>query len=372
MPSFASSAALPLPDLRPKLKAGCPYKVDTRLPAICDFLACDILMSTLRILDMTQPEAPTFGAQQIIGIVFGIGLVAAAFATLAWLKHRSEAARHERPPQRTKILHPPGYSLTRRIDGLTEQLISSVMQAVGAGAVLGLAITAFYPLMLGLVLRRFTLAQIHSEPQSYMLLSLAALAVSALAWIIQSILQASRIHGQIRNCRFGLRGEQAVAEALADGAVAAAGYVTFHDVPGDGAWNIDHIVIGPGGIIVLETKTRSRRKPTREQPDHEVWFDGKNLQFPWCSDWDTALQAERNADWVRRFISGFAPNDIPIHPVIVIPGWYVKTQGKHAVKAMNAKYLITGCLPSLERRFSPQQLQSAIRRLDERCRDLEF
>jgi nuclease-like protein len=340
--------------------------------AIGEFRACDPVKSGHTILGMAQPEAPAFGSSQVIGIALGIGLVVAAFATIAWLKRRSQVARHERPPQRTKILRPPGYSLTCRIDKLADQLTSYVMQAVGAGAVLGLAGTALYPLIEGLVLRRFSFAEIRSHPQSYILLSVTALALSALAWTIRSVIQAAKIHGSIRNCRFGLRGEQAVAEALADGVIAAAGYVAFHDVPGDSAWNIDHIVVGPGGIFVLETKTRSRRKPTREQPDHEVWFDGQNLQFPWCTDRDAAIQAKRNAEWVRRFISGFGPKEMLVHPVVVIPGWYVRTQGKHPVKAMNAKYLVTGYLPSFERQFSPHQLQSVVRRLDERCRDLEF
>ncbi len=321
---------------------------------------------------MTPPETPAFGSSQIVGIVLGVGLVVAAFAALAWLKRRSQIALNERPPQRTKISRPSGYSLTCRIDKLTEDFTSSVMQAVAAGAVLGLAGAALYPLMEGLLLRRFTFAEIRADPHSYILLSVAALALSALAWIIQSMIQAARIHGNIRNCRFGLRGEQAVAEALADAAIVAAGYVTFHDVPGDGAWNIDHIVVGPGGVFVLETKTRSRRKPTHDQPDHEVSFDGQTLQFPWCSDRKAAAQAERNAEWVRRFISGFAPNDIPVHAVLVIPGWYVQTRGQHVVKAMNAKYLVKGYLLSYERRFSPQELQPVIRRFDERCRDLEF
>ena len=45
----------------------------------------------------------------------------------------------------------------------------------------------------------------------------------------------------VRNWRFGLRGEQAVAEKLADRTLAAAGYSAFHDVPGTGGWNIDHV-----------------------------------------------------------------------------------------------------------------------------------
>jgi len=116
--------------------------------------------------------------------------------------------------------------------------------------------------------------------------------------------------------------------------------VTFHDLPGDGAWNIDHVVVGPGGVFVLETKTRPRRPPTRDQEDQKVMFDGQTLQFPWCYDPDAAKQAERNAKWVSKFISDFAPQGIAVQPVIVVPGWFVESLGNYHVKAMNATYLV--------------------------------
>ena len=302
----------------------------------------------------------------------GAGLVFVVFLFLAWHRRRRKTRLLERPPQRTKLLRPPAYSLQCRIDDLSERWIFALMQAVSSGAVFGLMCAGFYPLVEGLILRRFSLAQIIAQPHSHMLISAAALGASTIAWLIKSIFEAITLQKEVRNCRFGLRGEQAVAEALGNGAVAAAGYVSFHDVPGDGSWNIDHVVVGPGGIFVLETKTRSRRNPTRDQPDHEVWFEGQTLQFPWCEDRKAAVQVERNAEWVRQFIAGFAPKGIAVHPIIVVPGWYVKTQGKFPVKAMNAKYLATAYLPSFERKFSEQQLQTVLRRFDERCRDLEF
>ena len=324
------------------------------------------------ISGMTQSEPAGLIGSQITGLVFGAGLVVAAFATLEWRKRRSRAARDERPPQQAKILRPAGYWLTCRLNELTEHFNSSLLQALAAGAVLGLVGTALFPVIEGLLLQRFSFAEIRGHPKSYIFLSGILVALSALAWAIRSIIQAHQIDGNIRNYRLALRGEQAVAEALTDSALAAAGYVAFHDVPGDGLWNVDHIVVGPGGIFVLETKARSRRKATRDQPDHEVWFDGQNLQFPWCNDREAAAQAERNARWVKHFTSGFAPKDIPVHPVVVIPGWYVKAQGNYLVKAMNAKYLVTDYLLPFKRHFSPQELQTVVRRLDERCRDLEF
>lgn len=307
-----------------------------------------------------------------IGMLCGAGLVLAVFLLLAWHRRRRKSQLLERPPQRTKLLRPAAYSLQCRVDDVSERWIFALMQAVSSGAVLGLLCAAVYPLLEGLVFGRFSLTQIASQPHSYMLISVAALGLAATAWLIKSAFQAFALQKEMRNCQFGLRGEQAVAEALANGAVAAAGYVSFHDVPGEGDWNIDHVVVGPGGIFVLETKTRSRRKPTYDQPDHEVWFDGQTLRFPWCEDRKSVVQVERNAGWVRQFIAGFAPKGILVHPVIVVPGWYVRTQGKFSVKVMNAKYLATAYLPAFERKFSEQQLQAVLRRFDERCRDLEF
>jgi hypothetical protein len=114
----------------------------------------------------------------------------------------------------------------------------------------------------------------------------------------------------MRNWRFGLRGEQAVAEKLADRALAAAGYVAFNDLPaknGKKEWNVDHVVVGPGGVFVLETKARPKRKATQDQEEAKVIFDGKMLQFPWCVDWDVVEQVGRNATWVRELIKEFAP-----------------------------------------------------------------
>jgi hypothetical protein len=51
------------------------------------------------------------------------------------------------------------------------------------------------------------------------------------------------------------------------------------------------------------------------------------------------VDAEGNARWVREFLAGFGPKDLVVQPVIVVPGWYVKTKRNYPLKAMSAKYL---------------------------------
>lgn len=320
---------------------------------------------------MVQSEISGIGATQVLGMALGAGLVGALFVMLAWLNRRARSARVERPPQKQRLLRPPGHWLQCQVEELSEKWSDAVMQAVAAGTLIGLLGSAIYPIIEGVLLHRFTFAQIWTHPKSCFLLSIAALTISAVAWIIKAMVQAVRLHRKIRNCRFGLRGEQAVAQALADRAIAAAGYVVFHDVPGDGAWNIDHVVVGPGGIFVLETKTRSRRKPLWDQPDQKVYYNGQRLRFPWCEDRKAVGQVKLNTQWVRQLLSGFTPKDIAIQPVIVVPGWFVETQGTYPVHAMNADYLIIYIAKS-KPRYTNEELQGVVHRLDERCRDVEF
>src|SRR5664279_4995676 len=82
-----------------------------------------------------------------------------------------------------------------------------------------------------------------------------------------------------------------------------------------------------------------------------------------------------DACWVREFLAGFGPKDLVVQPVIVVPGWYVESKGNYPVKAMNAKYLVgylKGYLKGAKRVLSPEELETTMRRLDERCRVVEF
>jgi hypothetical protein len=80
---------------------------------------------------------------------------------------------------------------------------------------------------------------------------------------------------------------------------------------------------------------------------------------------------EESAKWVRGFLAAFPPKNIPVQPVIVVPGWYVTARGNYPVKAMNVTYLVN-YLKGEKRLFTPEQLEPVIQRLDERCRTVEF
>ena len=307
-------------------------------------------------------------------VVAGVSMFALMgfVSLLVWRQERHRRLCHQRPPQPEKLLRPAGYTLLLRLDDIMDKAMTKMFVGMGSAALLILAVTGLGPIAYGLLVGKVELNQLTHPRILGSVLMVALFALASLLALIYSAFSIFKHLNQARNCRFGLRGEQAVAEALIGPEVIRAGYTAFHDVPGSEKWNIDHVVVGPAGVFVLETKTRPKRNSTNDLPDHEVRFDGGTLRFPWCYDGKAAAQAKRNAEWMRQFIADFAPKDIVVQAVLVLPGWWVTSQGDYPVKAMNAKYLRGTYLPSLPRRFTPDQLQPILRRLDERCRTLQF
>lgn len=98
------------------------------------------------------------------------------------------------------------------------------------------------------------------------------------------------------------------------------GYRVFHDVVGTG-FNVDHILIGPGGIYTVETKTWS--KPAKGAP--KVWFDGEEINVDGTHvDRDPVVQARAQAKWIKDLLSESTGRVFPVRPVILFPGWFVE------------------------------------------------
>lgn len=255
-----------------------------------------------------QPGLFTLNWPQVIGMLAAPALVCGIFFSLFRFERRSREPCREKPPQMEKILRPPGYSAMCKIDELVDKSAMAAFQTIMASLVFGLGCGTFYPVFYGLAIGRFTLTQLWAAPKPLPVVAsvLLLMGLVSLVWLVWHSCRVWKLFKEIRDWRFGMRGEQAVAEKLADPSLAAAGYVAFHDIPGNGKskWNIDHVVVGPGGVFVLETKARPRRKATRSQEEQDVFFDGRRLQFPWCYNDQASKQVERNAQSIREILSG--------------------------------------------------------------------
>jgi hypothetical protein len=173
----------------------------------------------------------------------------------------------------------------------------------------------------------------------------------------------------------GWFGERLVAEKLAP--LRFSGWRVFHDVPfvsNGKPFNIDHVVVGEGGLFVIETKTRRMGGGRNGETDHEVCFDGQALHWPrYKNDESGLIQAERNAATLTAWIKQEIGQEVPATPILVIPAWSLKTAGKlgrRPCRVDSANWILNTfkdrrpCIPK-------QTVDLIIFRLLAKCRDVE-
>jgi hypothetical protein len=129
------------------------------------------------------------------------------------------------------------------------------------------------------------------------------------------------VWADLRRIRQGIKGERAVAEIL--GELRAKGYRIFHDVKGADDYNIDHVLIGPGGVFAVETKTVSKPEGRDAKVDYSgerILVDGRELER------DPLKQSRACADRVREILKSMTGRSVFVRPVVVFPGWWVNKQ----------------------------------------------
>jgi len=174
---------------------------------------------------------------------------------------------------------------------------------------------------------------------------------------------------KIHSNRLGLLGEQSVAEQLQT--LLAEGYRVFHDIPGDGKWNIDHAAVGPAGVFAIETKSRTKRPGKAGERDHEAEFDGKAIRFPSGYDAEAPEQARRNAKWLANMLSKSTGERVTVQPIVALPGWWVTLKANSDVKVLSGKQ-VPGFIAAEPPKLSAKVIQQIAYQLEQRCRDVEF
>jgi hypothetical protein len=269
---------------------------------------------------------------------------------------RRRHRRSKKPkPAQERLLRPPGYSLSLRLEELTDDLFNKI---IGSLVLCGLTGTEA-------ALATRYLAESFPLPSTLLLFALAA------ATALPGAVYAVAAYRTMREChvvRIGLRGEQATAEALAE--AADAGFRMFHDIPAGEDWNIDHVAVGPKGVFLVETKSLRRKGSNGDQDEHEVKFDGHTLAFPFGSDADTVMKARRNAKWLSDYLVRKIGQIVPVDTIVVLPGWSVEGR-TGPVKAMNCSYL-TKYLRGQNNRLAPEDVTQISEALEEKNRTLEI
>jgi hypothetical protein len=256
-----------------------------------------------------------------------------------------------------KVRRQPGEHLRQQMGKSLEYLFLSFMGLLIVPA--GVLVAAYH-------LFSFLLA---SFPHLRAMCTLAAPVIAlgvGMAWLYRGM-------GQFMNLKLGLFGERVVADQLEG--LKQKGYEVFHDVPclgGSGRFNLDHVVVGRGVVVVIETKTR--RKPKGDKEGHKLSYNGQVLTWPGGKTSTGELeQAQRNADWLRRELKKEEKVDAVVHPVLTFPGWFVNGGPPQAPVTVAAHKMLA---VTLEKRFQPSLTQAetdaVVRHLNRLCTNLEY
>lgn len=125
-----------------------------------------------------------------------------------------------------------------------------------------------------------------------------------------------RLIPQARALIRGERGERVVAEQLEE--LRTRGFRCFHDIVGNG-FNIDHVVVGPPGVFVMETKYRSGSGEIEFRNGEGIFVAGREEER------DPLKQARGAARAVHDLIQRDAGITVWVKPLVVFVGdWKVK------------------------------------------------
>ncbi|MCF7992157.1 MAG: NERD domain-containing protein [Thiohalocapsa sp.] len=269
-------------------------------------------------------------------IAVGVTLVPVLLAAgILYLSREREARRRRRSPLTSEILRPPGYSLDEKTRDLSLDLVIYLLSAVWAPPML---------LSMYLLIRVFT-------PEADTPLIWVMLALTAVGILVFTMVRMLRIASVLRRYRDGLAGERATAQLLEP--IIANGGRVLHDIEGDG-FNVDHVVVAPGGVFAIETKHRLKPTTGPRNENAKVRSDGEALRFPDWTDTASMRQAAAEARWLTERLTRATALQVSVRPVVALPGWYVERTAPGGVLAINPK----NCLFMLKPKPGEQALSA--------------
>jgi len=280
----------------------------------------------------------------LIRLVYIVLLLIPTFVVIFWAVFVTKRERAKSVVPFTELLRrPAGESARLKMEKHSEDLDTWLMALV------------FVPI--ALVLTLFTQSKINVSVIGLLLLADVIVAAVALRKIRHLIRE--------RACyRLGFEGERYVAEELNQ--LMADGFRVFHDVPFDG-FNIDHVLVGPTGVFVIETKTK--KKPlVGGKRQYRVIFDGERLRFPNGTDAAAIDQVRRNQKTVSKWLSAATADPVAARGIITTPGWFVERTGQSDVHVVSPKEIRQLVLQSRDDRLDAGRIQRASHQLEQKCK----
>ncbi|WP_350645423.1 nuclease-related domain-containing protein [Pseudoalteromonas sp. G24-MNA-CIBAN-0072] len=150
--------------------------------------------------------------------------------------------------------------------------------------------------------------------------------------------------------KLGRDAELAVASELIE--LQSHGYQVFHDIQADG-FNIDHLVVGPNGIFAIETKGRHKR--IKDDTNYKVKFENNHLAFPSWFESKPLEQAQKQANWVNKWLQEATGFNTQVFPVLCFPGWFVELKQRPLFPIVSHKQIVKTILSMRQVNLNQEQ-----------------
>lgn len=185
------------------------------------------------------------------------------------------------------------------------------------------------------------------------------------AWILARLW---RVLGRHRALTIHYEAEVAAGQELDD--LRHLGYRVYHDVPArELRSNVDHVVVGSPGVFVVGTEGRARpRARNGEEESWEVAYDGEMLKFPGWKERTPLVHAIEQANEVAAWLSIAVGEPVPVHAVLVLPGWSVKRTSIEGIPVLGARRIPHFFSRRNESLLTEEMIERVACALDQRCR----
>ncbi|SHF36132.1 Nuclease-related domain-containing protein [Modicisalibacter ilicicola DSM 19980] len=244
--------------------------------------------------------------EYLLPLIFLTPLGATAVVVLA-LRNLHDA--RVRSPFDAHPLREPGQALRDRLD----RAFSSLFLNGALGPIVVLT-----PLVYGMGRMLFAPHQNWVEWAIYGLLS--TLLVLLFCFLLMLDYQ------RIRRIKLGLACELAVGQEL-ERLIRPEShpYFVFHDVPSD-TFTIDHVVVTPHGLFVVETRARTHPLDATGAPRRTVVVERERLRFPGWSERLPLRKTRQATTWLRQWLNRHHSVEAPVRGVLVLPDWDIEQE----------------------------------------------
>lgn len=287
-------------------------------------------------------------------VIYTVLFMGAFVAVVFWERRK----RRTKPPfgEDLRLMRMPGEYLWRRVIENDESDMRWTFGLMLVPMVAGFVALQIIPLVLGK--------------------TSAALVVAVIVFTFSMLLciRGLAIRLQRRENEYlGFFGERYVAEWLEP--LKSQGWFIFHDIQCDGAtgkFNLDHVAVGPGGIWIVETKTRRKGRARFGFKDYEVTFDGAKLIWPWWDDADSIRQTANNATWLQKWFETMIGKKFNVSAVVAIPGYKVIERKIMPIRVAKPKDLSLVLTGHGKITLNDDDLDLVRRQLEAKCRDVGY